>query len=91
MTATEKILSGVFFFLLAPLMILFAPTGLSLTFILAVGVAYGFRQISTSRSRCKDCGSIFVLKPKNYVEIAKGNFACPSCNKPKKLKQLERM
>lgn len=91
MSIAEKLFSGLFFFLLAPTMLLIAPTGLSVTVVVLALAAYTARSIHTTRYRCSACGHIFKLSAKKLPALLRGQCSCPSCCCDPAKNKLERL
>lgn len=91
MSIAEKLFSGLFFFLLAPAMLLLAPTGLSLTIVALALAGYAARIIQTTRYRCTACGHIIKPTIKEIPSVLRGSFGCPSCKCAPAKTKLERL
>lgn len=91
MTMSEKLLGGLFFFLMAPALVILAPTTISLAVIAFISLIFGVRSLRSQTRRCLKCGHIFRLKPIELVKSATGHLDCPSCGASGKQAKFEKI
>jgi len=90
MTMSEKLLGGLFFFLMAPALVILAPT-ISLAVIVFVALVFALRSLLTETRRCLSCGHVFRLSLFQLFKSQVGQLDCPSCKKPAKQAKFERI
>lgn len=91
MTMSEKLLGGLFFFLMAPALVVLAPTTISVAVIIFVALVFGIRSLLTETRRCLSCGHVFRLSLFQLFKSQVGHLSCPSCKKPAKHAKFERI